>query len=144
VHERASETRYALGDGGPGALLHVRNVAGFWQGTTGVGTVHHVAWRTPDDQQAQAWHATLSTAGFAVTPLADRRYFQSIYVREPGGVIFEIATDGPGVTVDEPLEHLGAVVQPPPGTEPEWQALARTLPPRVPGGEQEASQDAEG
>jgi len=118
VGEQDATTRYALGDGGPGAMLHVRNVAGFWASATGVGTVHHVAWRTPDEQQP-AWRDALIAAGLTVTPILDRKYFRSIYAREPGGVLFELATDGPGFSVDEPLERLGTRVQTPPGAESE-------------------------
>ena len=72
----------------------------------GAGTVHHVAWASPDAEH-EAWHGTLSQAGLKPTPIIDRTYFQSIYFREPGGVLFEIATLGPGFAVDEPLDHLG-------------------------------------
>jgi glyoxalase family protein len=72
----------------------------------GAGTVHHVAWAShPDDQEK--WHRTLVAAGAHATPIIDRYYFRSIYFREPSGVLFEIATIGPGFTVDEPLEQLG-------------------------------------
>ena len=72
----------------------------------GAGTVHHVAWASPDAEH-DAWHGTLTQAGVQPTPIIDRTYFQSIYFREPGGVLFEIATLGPGFDVDETLESLG-------------------------------------
>jgi glyoxalase family protein len=76
------------------------------RGLQGAGSVHHVAWAShPDDQEA--WHETLISAGAHATPIIDRFYFRSIYFREPSGVLFEIATIGPGFTVDEPLESLG-------------------------------------
>ena len=75
--------------------------------TSGAGTVHHLAWRTPDDVGQAAWRAHLDGAGLGVSPVMDRTYFHSIYFREPGGVLFEIATDGPGFAVDEPTETLG-------------------------------------
>jgi glyoxalase family protein len=79
----------------------------------GAGTVHHVAWASPDVDH-HAWHGTLTQAGLKPTPIIDRTYFQSIYFREPGGVLFEIATLGPGFDVDEPLESLGeSLVLPP-------------------------------
>ena len=76
------------------------------RGMQAAGTVHHVAWAShPDDQEA--WHQQLLAAGAHATPIIDRFYFRSIYFREPSGVLFEIATIGPGFTVDEPLESLG-------------------------------------
>ncbi|MDZ4859691.1 MAG: ring-cleaving dioxygenase [Candidatus Hydrogenedentes bacterium] len=77
-------------------------------GGMGAGVVHHVAFRTPDRPQQDAWHSNIVQAGLNVSPVMDRNYFQSIYFREPGGVLFEIATDGPGFTTDEPAEQLGA------------------------------------
>jgi glyoxalase family protein len=71
-------------------------------GSIAVGTVHHVAFRARDDAEQQAWRAGLLSAGLAVSPVRDRNYFRSIYFREPGGVLFEIATDGPGFAADEP------------------------------------------
>jgi len=70
--------------------------------------VHHIAFRTADDPQQQAWRAAIVRAGLNVSPVMDRNYFHSIYYREPGGVLFEIATDSPGFAVDEPVERLGA------------------------------------
>jgi len=75
-------------------------------GLQGAGTVHHVAWGSPPEQH-EAWHRSLSASGLRATPIIDRHYFRSIYFREPSGVLFEIATIGPGFTVDEPLQHLG-------------------------------------
>ncbi|HEY2771058.1 MAG TPA: ring-cleaving dioxygenase [Solirubrobacteraceae bacterium] len=76
------------------------------RGLQGAGTVHHVAWAAaPDDEQA--WQQRVAEAGARPTPIIDRHYFLSVYFREPSGVLFEIATIGPGFTVDEPLEHLG-------------------------------------
>jgi catechol 2,3-dioxygenase-like lactoylglutathione lyase family enzyme len=76
-------------------------------GGMGAGTVHHVAYRTPDDSQQKLWRTELSRLGYNVSPVMDRNYFHSIYFREPGGVLFEIATDTPGFTADEPVERLG-------------------------------------
>jgi glyoxalase family protein len=72
----------------------------------GAGTVHHIAWATPDDDQP-AWQQRIRGAGGYVTPVQDRDYFRSIYFREPRGVLFEIATNGPGFAVDEDSQHLG-------------------------------------
>ena len=73
----------------------------------GAGTVHHVAWGSPMNEH-EAWQKRVAASGLAhPTPVIDRHYFRSVYFREPSGVLFEIATIGPGFTVDEPLEHLG-------------------------------------
>ena len=85
-------------------------------GHGGAGTVHHVAWASPTDEH-QAWRERVLEAGAAPTPVIDRFYFRSIYFREPSGVLFEIATIGPGFTVDEPLEHLGEKLSLPPAFE---------------------------
>ena len=86
------------------------------QGLQGAGTVHHVAWATPMDEHA-AWHERVARAGANVTPIIDRFWFKSIYFREPSGVLFEIATLGPGFAVDEPLETLGEKLVLPPDFE---------------------------
>ncbi len=96
-------------------------------GRGGAGAVHHVAWRTPDDASQAAWRERLLDAGLDVTPILDRRYFRSIYFREPGGVLFEIATDGPGFAVDEPVEKLGAGLQLPPWLEPRRERIEAQL-----------------
>jgi glyoxalase family protein len=129
VAEQERLTRYALDAGGPGALVQVRDVAGFWEASGGTGTVHHLALRTPDRAQAQAWQAALAAAGLETTPVIERHFFQSVYLREPGGAIVEIATDGPGFGSDERAPE-------PAGEETEWEALEHALP-REPGAEQE-------
>jgi glyoxalase family protein len=85
-------------------------------GVGGAGTVHHVAWASPMDEH-DAWRARMAEAGAHPTPVIDRFYFRSIYFREPSGVLFEIATIGPGFTTDEPLEHLGERLSLPPAFE---------------------------
>jgi glyoxalase family protein len=86
------------------------------RGVGGAGTVHHVAWASPI-QEHEAWRERAVTGGASVTPIIDRYYFRSIYFREPSGVLFEIATIGPGFTTDEPLEHLGERLALPPNFE---------------------------
>jgi glyoxalase family protein len=86
------------------------------RGTQGAGTVHHVAWASPQEEH-EGWRAAVEQAGARPTPVIDRFYFKSIYFREPSGVLFEIATLGPGFTVDEPLEHLGERLSLPPAYE---------------------------
>jgi glyoxalase family protein len=85
-------------------------------GQGGAGTIHHVAWASPMDEH-QAWRARVAEAGARPTPVIDRFYFRSIYFREPGGVLFEIATIGPGFAVDEPADHLGERLSLPPDYE---------------------------
>ena len=96
-------------------------------GQVAVGTVHHVAWRAPDDETQEEWREELLYHGFDVTPVLDRVYFHSIYFREPGGVLFEIATDPPGFAVDE--EHLGESLKLPPWLEEDRERIEQSLPP---------------
>ena len=98
-------------------------------GRMGAGTVHHVAFRAQDEQQQLAWRETIAALGFNVTPVLDRQYFRSIYFREPGGVLFEIATDPPGFQADESFEELGTRLKLPPWLEPQRQPIERRLPP---------------
>ena len=86
------------------------------RGMSGAGTVHHVAWATPMDEH-QAWRDRIAESGYQVTPVIDRFWFKSIYFREPSGVLFEIATQGPGFSVDEPVETLGEHLTLPPNFE---------------------------
>lgn len=94
----------------------------------GAGTVHHVAWASPTDDH-EAWRHRVLDGGGRPTPVIDRYYFRSIYFREPSGVLFEIATIGPGFTTDEPLEHLGERLALPPNFEPLRERLERVLTP---------------
>ena len=97
-------------------------------GVASAGTVHHVAWGTTVAEHPR-WHARLREAGVQSTPIIDRHYFHSIYFREPSGVLFEIADDGPGFTVDVPLEQLGSTVILPPHLEPFREELEARLTP---------------
>jgi len=85
-------------------------------GVPGAGTVHHVAWASPPEEH-EAWREQVAASGAHPTPVIDRFYFKSVYFREPSGVLFEIATIGPGFTVDEPLETLGERLSLPPDYE---------------------------
>jgi len=107
VHEDGSTRRFAVGDGGPGTIVDVRSVGGFVHGAGGAGTVHHVAWRVPDDGAQLQMRERVTQAELDPTPVIDRNYFHSVYFREPGGVLFELATDPPGFAIDEPLAELG-------------------------------------
>ncbi|HEX4083899.1 MAG TPA: ring-cleaving dioxygenase [Chthoniobacteraceae bacterium] len=95
----------------------------------GAGSVHHIAWRVPDDADQLAWRKTLVHAGMNVSPVLDRQYFHSIYYREPGGVLFEAATDQPGFAVDEAPESLGRALKLPPWLEQAREQIAGGLEP---------------
>lgn len=97
-------------------------------GRMGIGAVHHVAWRAADTNEQEAWRRILGRAGAHVTEIRDRRYFQSIYFHEPGGVLFEIATDGPGFTSDESVDALGTELRLPPWLEERRPAISARLP----------------
>ena len=112
-------TVYQMGDApGAHAELHVAEQSTAPVVRPGAGGVHHVAFRTPDEAQYHAWSARLTEFGLAHSGEVDRYYFRSLYVREPGGVLFEIATDGPGFGVDEDDATLGETVVLPPKLEP--------------------------
>ncbi|MDT8332878.1 ring-cleaving dioxygenase [Roseomonas gilardii] len=107
---------YSMGEGGPAAELHVRVEPGRAVARLGAGGVHHVAFRIPDGDY-DAWTERLRAQGVRSSGPVDRFWFRSLYVREPGGVLFEIATDGPGFTADEPLTALGEKLVLPPFLE---------------------------
>jgi len=98
-------------------------------GRMGVGSVHHIAFRASDDAAQVAWQEQIRELPLDVTPVLDRTYFHSIYFREPGGALFEIATDPPGFAFDEPLETLGESLRIPPWLEPQRAAIESVLPP---------------
>ena len=129
IAEAENRGRYALGAGGPGALVDVLSLPDAAAGQIAAGTVHHVAWRTPDDEQQAAWRQRLLGLKIDVTPVRDRQYFRSIYFREPGGVLFEIATDPPGFGIDESTDALGSGLRLPPWLETRRGQLERSLPP---------------
>jgi glyoxalase family protein len=121
--------RFEVSSGGAGASVDLIHLPDLPPGLVSSGTVHHIAWRTPNDEQQRKWRSEISSAGFSVTPIIDRKYFHSIYFREPGGVLFEIATDPPGFTVDESLGELGSSLKLPERLEPLRLKLEQTLPP---------------
>ncbi|HEX9068867.1 MAG TPA: ring-cleaving dioxygenase [Ktedonobacterales bacterium] len=119
---------------GPGTFVDVRTVTGHAEARIAVGSVHHVAWRTPTDAEQLAWRERLHGQGLHTTKVLDRQYFHSIYFREPGGVLFEIATDPPGFAVDEAPDKLGTHLKLPPWLEPDRAGIEAELPPlRLPG-----------
>jgi catechol 2,3-dioxygenase-like lactoylglutathione lyase family enzyme len=127
--EQENRFRFESGQDGAGTVVDLRRVPGFWRGSDGVGTVHHVAFRAVDDAQQKARQEALRGLGVGVTDVRDRNYFRSIYFREPGGVLFEIATEGPGFTIDESPAELGTTLKLPPQYESMRQRLSRALPP---------------
>ena len=130
--ERADEggrtATFEVGPGGPGAMVRVVERAGT-SARLGRGGVHHVAFRTPDDEEHALWRERIRTMGLGVTPQIDRFYFRSIYFREPGGVLFEIATDGPGFATDEDAAHLGERLSLPPFLEDRREEIEARLVP---------------
>lgn len=128
IDNKGNHFRYAVPHGGTGTIVDVVCAPAGRAGRVAVGTVHHVAWRTPTDEQQRQWRSTLSSAEYNVTPVIDRKYFRSIYFREPGGVLFEIATDTPGFAVDEPAGELGSHLVLPDWLEPSRTELERVLP----------------
>jgi glyoxalase family protein len=128
VGEQGSIFRYAAGEGGSGAMVDLHCAPDLWSGVVAAGTIHHVAFRTPNDEQQKSWHDEIASVGLNVTPQLDRQYFRSIYFREPGGVLFEIATDTPGFTVDETEEELGTRLKLPSWFESSREDIERALP----------------
>lgn len=121
--------RYEADGGDASKTIDLICAPGGAEGRVAAGTVHHIAWRTPDDAQQLDWLTELSRLDCNVTPVIDRVYFHSIYYREPGGVLFEIATDLPGFTADEPLEKLGTALKLPPWLESYRNRIEAALPP---------------
>ena len=126
--EGGDRARFTMAGGAAGALVDVVGGTGL-RGLQAGGTVHHVAFRAPDLETMTRWQRQLLDAGVGVTDIRDRQYFKSIYFREPGGVLFEIATDEPGFAIDEPLLELGRSLKLPPWLEPSREQIAAALPP---------------
>jgi glyoxalase family protein len=130
AHE-GKRTRFETAEGGPHSIVDVVESPEGPEGEESIGSVHHVAWRAANAAHHVEWREALVKAGRNVTPVIDRYYFKSIYFREPGGVLFEIATDGPGFTVDEKVEALGSKLSLPPWFQMREEELEKTLPPIV-------------
>ena len=128
VGTSGGRTRYAVAGGGPGTYVDLLIDPALPRGLPGAGTVHHIAFRTPDDAAQVAARDLLATLGHQVSPVMDRIYFRSIYYREPEGVLFEIATDNPGFTVDEPLATLGTALKLPAQYESRRAEIEANLP----------------
>lgn len=112
-----------------GRFVDVIRVAGALPGRPGAGTIHHVAFRAKDDDDQAEWMERLAQAGHRTTDVKDRQYFNAIYFREPGGILFEIATDPPGFAIDEPVDSLGQALKLPSQYEPMRARIERVLPP---------------
>jgi glyoxalase family protein len=122
-------TRFAVQGGGSGTMVDIREVPGERAGQWGVGSVHHIAWRLPDEEKEMQMRQQVIEAGGQPTELIDRFWFKSVYFREPGGVLFEFATEGPGFALDENPAHLGEQLILAPWLEPQRHAIEAVLPP---------------
>lgn len=119
-------TRYGFREAA--GVVDVREAPEARRGAWGAGAVHHLAWRVDDEQHQLAMRGRVEAAGGRATPVIDRFWFRSVYFKEPGGVLFELATDGPGFAVDEDPAHLGETLVLPPWLEPERARIAQALP----------------
>lgn len=127
--EDGNRFRFDAAEGGAGARVDILCVPDAPPGRIAAGSVHHVAFRVPDESSQIEWRDRLRASRLDVTPVLDRQYFKSIYFREPGGVLFEIATDPPGFTRDEPVSSLGTRLELPPWLEPHREKIEAILPP---------------
>jgi glyoxalase family protein len=120
---------FSTGEGGTGAEVHLEERGDLPPERLGRGGVHHVAFRVPNEEEYLEWYHRLEEAGFHTSGLVDRFYFKSIYFREPNGILFELATDGPGFATDEDPEHLGENLALPPFLEPKRASIEAKLKP---------------
>jgi glyoxalase family protein len=120
--------RFVVEDGGSGRALDIQVLPDAPRGEWGLGSVHHIAWRVPDGETQRSVRSSVTAAGGRPTDVIDRFWFQSVYFREPGGALFEVATDGPGFAVDESPETLGERLILPPWLEPRRAEIERVLP----------------
>ncbi len=126
--KESQRDRFIVGTGEETAFIDIIEDAKGAEGWQGAGSVHHIAWRVTDDEHQREWRERLVSSLIPVTPVQDRNYFRSIYFREPGGVLFEIATDVPGFLVDEDIKTLGSALKLPQWIEPRRESLERVLP----------------
>lgn len=127
VGTTGNRTRLAAGNGAAGNIVDVIADPKAQRGLSAGGTVHHIAFRVPDTATQEKWRQELTDRGFQVTAILDRQYFTSIYFREPGGVLYEIATDTPGFDIDEPLLELGRSLKLPPWLEPSREDIENSV-----------------
>jgi glyoxalase family protein len=120
--------RYGAEEGGSGRLIEIKQLPDERRGEWGTGVVHHVAWRMSDSEEQMELRESIARAGLRPTPQIDRFWFKSVYYKEPGGVLFELATDGPGFDRDEDMEHLGEQLILPPWLESNRKEIEAGLP----------------
>jgi glyoxalase family protein len=120
--------RYSIGQGSSRASLDIIHDPSLPAARPAAGSIHHIAWRVPTDTAQHSWRERLGAEGMSVTEVVDRQYFRSIYYREPGGVLFELATDQPGFMIDEAFERLGTSLKLPPWLEDSRNQIERMLP----------------
>lgn len=131
-HAGFSRLRFEARGGGRGGIVDIIRSDTPGIARSGAGTIHHVAFRAESDAVQLEWQERLASAGFDVTPVIDRQYFNAIYFREPGGVLFEIATDPPGFAVDEAPDALGTALKLPAKYEPMRERIEQILPDLAP------------
>ncbi len=129
VDNEQNRYRYRADSDDRGVYVDLEHRPGEGGGAFGAGSIHHIAFRTVDDDEQLEYRTQLQSSGQQVTPVRDRQYFHSIYFREPGGVLFEIATDAPGFTYDEPVEDLGNSLKLPTWLEAERERIEKKLQP---------------
>jgi glyoxalase family protein len=120
--------RYGVADGKSGAYVDLRETPTVRRGAWGTGSIHHIAWRVDDEAHQLEVRENVSEKGARPTPVIDRFWFKSVYFPEPGGVLFELATEGPGFAVDEDRAHLGETLVLPPWLEPNRAEIMSMLP----------------
>lgn len=129
VAQQGDRSRYQGASGDIGLYVDLVHRPDIQQGRFGSGSIHHIAFRTVDDEEQAEYRTELLAAGYPVTVVKDRQYFHSIYFRSPGGVLFEIATDAPGFDYDEPVAELGSSLKLPSWLEAQRGRIERVLPP---------------
>jgi glyoxalase family protein len=128
IAESGNRFRFDVGEGGAAARVDVLCLSEGRHAQMGAGSVHHVAFRVKDDEAQLDWQKRLIDANLDVTPVRDRVYFHSIYFFEPGGILFELATDPPGFALDEPVDSLGEALKLPPWLESKRKQIEKILP----------------
>ena len=125
---RAAGSATACSTATSGRYVDLQEAPGARRGAWGVGSIHHLAWRVDDEAHQERLRERIEAADRRPTPMIDRFWFKSVYFLEPGGVLFELATEGPGFAVDEDEAHLGESLVLPPWLEPQREAIAASLP----------------
>ncbi|MBX2820941.1 MAG: ring-cleaving dioxygenase, partial [Rhodothermaceae bacterium] len=128
VGKEGNRYRYEAASNDRGLYIDIEERPGGQRGAFGAGSIHHIAFRTVDDDEQLEYRNVFIQSGRQVTPVRDRQYFHSIYFREPGGVLFEVATDAPGFLYDEPIDELGDTLKLPPWLEGQRDILEQKLP----------------